>query len=162
MMPMDAQSTFTDFVQSLLGRRVSYASLFLNSLRVCIDRELGEKAGFFLWLEPIWHLGSGKGVLVGSRQAQTEEHEAHAALNLLVEQILGKHVESVSIEVLTNDIDVRFSDGYWVRTFVSDATDDESWYLWDCQSDWVVTGSPKGLRLEKHDPAQISGESTSE
>lgn len=152
-MPKDAQSTFKDFVQSLLGRRVSYVSLFLNSLRVCVDRQLGEKAGFFLWFEPVWHLGSPHGILVGSRQAQSEERDAHAALNLLVEEILGKQIESVCVEAITNDIDVRFSGGYWVRTLVSDPTDDETWYFRDCQSDLVVTGSPNGLRVEERPAA---------
>jgi hypothetical protein len=146
-MPKDAQSIFNDFVRSLLGRHVSYVSLFLNSLRVCVDRKLGERTGFFLWFEPVWHLGSPNGILVGSRQAETDERDAHAALDLLVQEILGRQVERIAVEALTSDIDVRFSGGYWVRTFVSDPTGDESWYFRDCQSDMVVTGSPKGLRL---------------
>jgi hypothetical protein len=147
-MPKDAQSVFNDFVRSLLGRPISYVSLFANSIRVCVDRELGEKTGFFLWFEPVWHLGSPEGILLGSRQAQTDEREAHAALNLSLQQkILGRQVERISVEALTTDIDIRFSGGCWVRTFVSDPTVDESWYFRDCQSDIVVTGSPKGVRL---------------
>jgi hypothetical protein len=68
------------------------------------------------------------------------------ALNLLVKQLLGRQVEQVSVDALTNDIAVRFSGGYWVRTFVSDPTDD-SWYFRDRQSREVITGSAKGLRL---------------
>ena len=158
-MAKDARSTFNSFVRSLSGHQVSYVSLFLNSLRVCIDRELGEKAGFFLWLEPAWQLGSPHGVLVGSRQAQTESPDARASLNLLVQEILGKQIECVSIEPLTNDIDVRLSGGFWIRTFVSDPTDDDSWYLRDCRSDLVVNGSPQGISLENrslpsHDGAE--------
>jgi hypothetical protein len=158
-MPEDARSTFNDFVQSLSGRRVSYVSLFLNSLRVCLDRELGEKAGFFFWFEPAWQLGSPDGILVGSRQTQSETSGAHASLNMLVKDILGKQIEHVSIEALTNDIDVRFSGGFWIRTFVSDPTDDESWYLRDCQSGLVVTGSPKGVSVGiRSDPSHERAE----
>jgi hypothetical protein len=146
-MPKDEQSVFNDFVRSILGRRISYVSLFSNSMRICVDRKLEEKTGFFLWFEPVWHLGKPNGILVGSRQAQTDERDAHATLNLSLQEILGRQVESIAVEALTTDIDVRLSGGYWVRTFVSDPTDDESWYVRDCQSDMVVTGSPKGLRL---------------
>ncbi|MGA8675025.1 MAG: hypothetical protein WB621_07425 [Candidatus Acidiferrales bacterium] len=70
-------------------------------------------------------------------------------MSLLVEEICGKKIESIRVEAATNDIDVRFSGGYWVRAFVSDPTDDEAWYFRDCHSDVVVTASPTGLRLEK-------------
>lgn len=146
-MPQDPQSVFNGFVQWLHGREIQAASLFLNSLRLCVGCEFGEKGGLFLYLDPVWHLGGPEGVLVGSRQAQVEERDAHAALNLLVQPLLGKTVTSVSIEALTFDIDVRLSSGYWVRTFVSDPTDDENWYIWDKQKDLTVTGSPKGLHL---------------
>jgi hypothetical protein len=138
---------FADFVRRLVGHRVSHSSLLLNSLRVCIDRQLQENSGFFFWFEPVWHLGNSNGVLVGSRQAQVEERDAHAALNSLVEELVGREIERVSVEPLTNDIDVRFSDRYWIRTFVSDPTAEENWYIRDCQSDELVRGSAKGLRL---------------
>jgi hypothetical protein len=147
-MRKDSRSVFNDFVHRLVGRKVSYASLLLNSLRICVDRQLNEKSGFFLWFEPVWHLGSPEGILVGSRQAQTEECDAHAALNVLVERLVTRQIEHVSVEDFTNDIDVRFSGGYWVRTFVSDPLADEDWYVRDCESNVVVTGSTKGLRVE--------------
>jgi hypothetical protein len=146
-MPKDVQSALADFIRRLVEHRISHSSLLLNSLRVCIDRQLQENAGFFLWFEPVWHLGNPSGVLVGSRQAQVEERDAHAALNSLVEELVGRRIERVTIEPLTNDIDVRFSDGWWIRTFVSDPTAEENWYIRDCQSNEVVTGSAKGLRL---------------
>lgn len=158
-MLQNAQSVFNDFVQRLLGREIQAASLFLNSLRLCVGCEFGEKAGLFLYFDPVWHLGGPKGVLVGSRQAQVEERDAHAALNLLVQELLGKKIERVTVDALTGDIDIRFSGGYWVRTFVSDPTDDENWYIWDKQKNLVVTGLPTGLQLEER-PAR-SDESTS-
>jgi hypothetical protein len=148
MKPKDAQSVFNDFVQWIAGRRVREASLFANSLRVCIECEFGDRIGLFLWFDPVWHLGCPKGILIGSRQAQVEERDAHAALNLLVQELLGREVEHVTVDALTAEIDVRFSGGYWVKTFVNDPTDDMNWYFWDKQKNLVVTGSPMGLRLE--------------
>src|SRR5580658_902583 len=127
-MAEETQSVFDGFVRRLTGHKVSYASLFLNSLRICVDRQLQESNGLFLWFEPVWHLGGPVGVLVGSRQAQTEERDAHAALNSLVEGLVGRQIELVAVEPLTNDIDVRFSGGYWVKTFVFDPEADENWY----------------------------------
>jgi hypothetical protein len=157
-MPQTVQSVFNDFVQWLIGREIQAASLFLNSLRLCVGCEFGQKAGLFLYFDPVWHLGGPKGVFVGSRQAQVEERDAHAALDLLVQELLRKKIERVSVDALTGDIDVRFSGGFWVRTFVSDPTDDENWYIWDKQKNLVVTGSATGLQLEER-PAR-SDEST--
>src|ERR1700691_1655272 len=106
MKPKDAQTVFKDFVQWIAGRKVREASLFLNSLRVCVECEFGERTSLFLWFDPVWHLGSPKGILVGSRQAQVEERDAHAALNLLVQELLGREVEHVSVDALTAEIDV--------------------------------------------------------
>ena len=69
-------------------------------------------------------------------------------MNALVKKLVGQAIERVSVEPLTNDIDVRFSDGYWIKTFVSDPTADENWYIRDCESNEVVTGSAGGLRLD--------------
>jgi hypothetical protein len=143
----DAQLVFHGFVRRLIGHKVSYASLFLNSLRICVDRQLQESTGLFLWIDPVWHLGSSNGVLVGSRQAQVEDRNAHVTLNLVVEELIGRQIEDVKVEALTNDIDVRFSGGYWVRTFVSDPEAEENWYVRDCKSNQVVSGSPRALQL---------------
>jgi hypothetical protein len=149
-MPQNAQSVLNDFVGWLVGRKVREASLFLNSLRVCVECEFGEKAGLFIYFDPVWHIGSPRGVLVGSRQAQTEERDAHAALNLLVQELLGKRVESVTVDSITGDIDVRLSSGFWVRTFVADPTDEESWYIRDKKEELTVAGSANGLQLRSH------------
>ncbi len=152
-MPNDAQSVFNGFVQCLIGRNVEDADLFLNSLRITVDGDFGGDTGLFLWFDPVWHLGSPQGVLVGSRQAQVEERDAHSALNLVVQQLHRRQVERVSVEALTNDIEVRFSGGYWVKTFVSDPTADMNWYFRDRQTHEVITGSAAGLRLDQEAPA---------
>jgi hypothetical protein len=156
MTPQEAQLVFNDFVQWLKRRKVEAAELFLNSLRICIEGQFGEDTGLFLWFDPVWHLGSPKGVLLGSRQAQTEDRDERGALNSFVQELLGREVERVSVDALTSDIDVRFSDGYWVRTFVSDPTADMNWYFRDRQKKLVVTGSAAGLRLSNSPPSDIS------
>lgn len=157
-MPDDAQLVFYSFVQRLIGHEVSYASLFLNSLRICVDRQLQESTGLFLWFDPVWHLGSSNGVLVGSRQAQVEDRNAHATLNVVVQELVGRQIEDIKVEALTNDIYVRFSGGYWVRTFVSDPEAEENWYVRDCKSNQVVSGSSRALRRSvratEHDSPQ--------
>jgi hypothetical protein len=156
MMPHEAQHVFNDFVQWLKGRKVEAAELFLNSLRLCVEGQFGEDTGLFLWFDPVWQLGGPKGVLVGSRQAQAEDRDVRSALNLLVQQLLGQEVEHVSVDALTTDIDVRFSNGYWVRTFVSDPTADMNWYFRDRQRKLTITGSAAGLRL-RNSPSSEDG-----
>ena len=53
-----------DMVRWLIGREVEAAGLFLNSLRLSIDGYFGANTGMFLWFDPVWHLGSYRGVLV--------------------------------------------------------------------------------------------------
>jgi len=142
-----------DMVRWLIGREVEAAGLFLNSLRLSIDGYFGANTGMFLWFDPVWHLGSYRGVLVGSRQAQAEESDAQGAMNQLVQELVGKRIEGVAVEALTNDIDVRFSGGYWVRTFVSDPESDYNWYFRDRRIDLSVYGSAKGLRFRNSAPA---------
>jgi hypothetical protein len=156
MTPKETQLVFNDFVQRLIGRKVEVADLFLNSLRLCIDGQFGGDTGLFLWFDPVWHLGSATGILVGSRQAQVEERDAHAALNLLVQGLLGREVERISVDALTNDIDIRFSGDYWIKTFVSDPTADMNWYFRDRRMKLVVTGSAAGLRLNNSPPSDES------
>jgi len=153
MTPATARSVFNDFVQWLLGRKVEVADLFLNSLRVCVEGQFGEDTGLFLWFDPVWHLGCPKGILVGSRQAQVEERDAHAALNVLVKELEGREIERVSVDALTSDIDIRFSGDYWVRTFVSDPAAEMNWYIRDRENNVVVTGAASGLRLCDSRPA---------
>jgi hypothetical protein len=147
MTPYEAQPVFNEFIRWLKGRKVEAADLFLNSLRLCIEGQFGEDTGLFVWFDPVWHLGGPKGVLVGSRQAQAEDRDVRGALNSLVQQLLGREVERVSIDALTSDIDIRFSNGFWVRTFVSDPTAEMNWYFRDRQRKLTVTGSAAGLRL---------------
>ena len=73
--------------------------------------------------------------------------DAHAALNSLVKGLVGRQIELVAVEPFTNDIDVRFSGGHWVRTIVSNPEANENWYFRNCQSNRVVTGSSNGLRV---------------
>lgn len=151
-MTKDARSVWEDFVCFLTGRKVSYASLFLNSLRICIDRQLKEPTGFFLWFEPVWQVGAPEGILAGSRQAQTEDRDAHAAINRIVEELVGREIERISLDDISCEIGVRLAGGYWVRTFVSDPTADEDWYVRDCASNVVISGSAKGLRVSDRGP----------
>ena len=65
--------------------------------------------------------------------------------------LLHKQIERISVENLSGDIDVRFSGGYWVKTFASDPNDDESWYIRDRRAGLIIRGSPKGLRLDVRD-----------
>lgn len=141
----------------MTGRKVDAAGLFLNSLRLSIGGGFGEKAGMFVWLDPVWHLGSARGILVGSRQAQVEHPDTHAALNDTVQELVGQTLKSVSIENLTNDIDITFSGGYWVKTFVSDPADDSNWYFRYRERNISVIGSANGLRIDRSTPLSENG-----
>lgn len=93
--------------------------------------ELGQKKELYFWFEPTWHVGCATGVVLGSRQAQVEDKDAHAQLDVLAAQLNGHTIESADLDSITHDIQLRFSGGYWLRTFAADPADEESWYIRD-------------------------------
>jgi hypothetical protein len=138
---------FEDFASRLIGHRVSFTRLAGNSLLIYVDCEPSDNKGLTIWFEPTWHLGSPRGVLLGSRQAQVDGKEAHSRVAEPLDQLAGKAIEKVLIEEITFDLRVVFEGGYWITTFVSDPTDDESWHITDNSSKLQLFASPAGLQI---------------
>ncbi|GAC1651561.1 MAG: hypothetical protein NVS9B15_11860 [Acidobacteriaceae bacterium] len=126
--PNDAERKLREILDQLRGAEIDDTLLAGNSLILYIgDKPL--ETGFSLWFEPTWHIGDSTGVILGSRQAQAEDKPTHDALGKMAARLRGKRIESISIDTLTHDIDIRFSSDYWLRTFVSDPTDEETWII---------------------------------
>ncbi|MGO9516472.1 MAG: hypothetical protein ACLPND_05455 [Candidatus Korobacteraceae bacterium] len=130
-MTENAENVVRQYLGDILGKRVSSAWLALNSFIVDVEWELGEKKELYFWFEPTWHIGCATGVVLGSRQAQVEDKDAHAQLGEIAAQLNGRKIEGAELDPITHDIQLRFSGGYWLRTFVSDPADEESWYVRD-------------------------------
>ena len=143
----DAEGLFQEFRQRLVGRPVTFTRLAANLLLVYIDGEPGSGTGLTFWFEPTWHLLGPEGVILGSRQAQTEDAESHSNLSDLPLMLIQKKVEEVSVSPLTHDIEVLFEGAYAIVTFVSDPTDDESWHIRDNHSKQRLVGCANGLRV---------------
>ena len=139
---------FEQFAARLVGHRVSYTRLAGNSLLIYVDCKPGDSEGLIFWFEPTWHLGSSRGVLLGSRQAEVEDKESHTRVAEPLHQLRSKTVEKLSIEEFTFDLHVFLEGGYWIKTFVSDPADDESWHITDNASKLCLRASPSGLRIE--------------
>jgi hypothetical protein len=138
-------------IGDITGKQVRFVRLVTNSLLIYIECEPPAEAGFTLWFEPTWHIGCDRGVLLGSRQAQVEDNESLAKLSDLAGQLIGRVVERIEIDPLSHDMNVRFSDGYWAKTFVSDPTDDHSWDISDNAQRLVLEASPTTFaRRERH------------
>jgi hypothetical protein len=120
---------FDNLRNSLVGHAIKYTRLVTNSLILYIDCEPGDKSGFTIWLSPTWHVIGPTGVLVGSRQVQTDEDDngveafERGAESLLT--LRNKEILSLEIESLTYDLHLRLEDDFWVKTFVSDPDDEE-------------------------------------
>jgi len=143
----NAERLFQEHRERLIGRPVTFTRLAANSLLVYIDGEPGSGTGLTFWFEPTWHLLGPAGVLLGSRQAQTEDAENHSRLSDLPLKLFQKKVEEVSVSPITHDIHVLFEGAYAIATFVSDPTDVESWHIRDNQTKQRVVGCAKGLRV---------------
>ena len=136
-----------DFRHRLIGHPVTFVRLAANSLLVYIDSEPGSVTGLTFWFEPTWHLVGPTGVLLGSRQSQIEDAEAHSKLSDMTLGLFDKKVEEISVVPLTYDLHVVLEGAYSITTFVSDPTDDESWHIRDNHTGRRLVGCAAGLRV---------------
>jgi hypothetical protein len=156
---MEPRSYFDRLRNGLEGHTISMTRLAANSLLIYVECEPGDKQGVTIWFEPAWHFAGPGGVLVGSRQAQMDDEpddtEAFYRVAEPLRVLEGKLIESVIIEPIMHDLQVRVDDGYWIKTFASDPNDDESWYIKHNASGRFLKGFPKGLAVESRDTEQI-------
>jgi hypothetical protein len=106
-------------------------------------------AATVIWFEPIWHFRGSEGVIVGSMQAAaaSDTEEGLNAVSMLMDLIHRKVIEQVVVEPLTFDLSVEFAGGYCIKTFVSDATNDESWHIRENATGVRLQGSPSRLSI---------------
>ena len=116
-MAKTAEDIVRESLASLLGRKVSSASLAANSLIVDIETQPDEHSELWLWCEPTWHIVSPEGSALGSRQAQVEGKQ-HNEIGQLAAQLDGCTIERLDVDQHTRDILIHLSGGYCVRTFV--------------------------------------------
>lgn len=151
---MEATEYFATLKQELIGRRITFTRLAGNSLILYIDCKPGDKSGYTIWLEPTWHVMGTAAVLLGSRQAQTEDEMEHERLGNLLRQLHGKAIAAISYGALTYDLEVQAGD-YTARTFVADPTDSETWHIHDIANHSKLFGSAQGLEIADS-PAQTA------
>ncbi len=144
---MDPRLLFETLKVQLAGRRVTYRRLACDSLLLYLECEPGDGTGVTLWFEPIWHLCGQGGVLVGSMQIahESDSEEKMDAVSEPMHVLEGQRVESLSYDSRTFDLTVTFEGDCSIKTFVSDATSEESWHIRDNTTCVRLKGSPKGL-----------------
>ena len=150
-MAKTAEDIVRESLASLLGRKVSSATLAANSLIVDIETRPDEHSELWLWCEPTWHIASPEGVLLGSRQAQVEGKQ-HNEIGQLAAQLDGCTIERLDVDQQTRDILIHLSGGYCVRTFVSDPNDEEIWYIRDKGRGLAMGASPKQFFVREVEP----------
>lgn len=148
---MEPEAVFATLQAKLLGRAVNFRRLAANSLLLYVDCEPGDQTGVIVWFEPTWHVLGPVGVLAGSRQAQFDdaaaEEDGLAQLGAQLDVVLGQTITSLEIDPLTHDLAMTLKRGYAVKTFVSDATDEETWHIRDNATGVILYGSPRGLSV---------------
>ncbi|WP_165071447.1 hypothetical protein [Paludisphaera rhizosphaerae] len=156
---MDPIRLFKRFRRRLVGGEVTFIRLMCNSLLIYVDCEPGDGQGLTLWLEPAWHVTTPQGVVAGSCQAQGEaevgrptREELDRVWDLLAPALLNRPIESIRINVRSQDLIVTVEGGNRVRTFVSNPEDDHTWHIRDNSTGLMVYGSPAGLEVHRGKP----------
>ena len=141
------------FRQNIVGHSITYTRLAANSLILYVDCQPGDEIGFVIWLEPTWHVKGPTGVLVGSRQAQMDDapgdREAFSRVAEPLSTLHNKKIVSMGIELLTHDLHLRLEGELWIKTFVADPTDDESWHIRDAAGRMKLVGSPRKVSVRQ-------------
>ena len=137
----------------MLGREIVHKRLFLSTLQLYLEPEPGAELGLEVWCEPDWQLVGPDGVIAASDTIEFDpEAEDPDALQQMVSKatdvLRGCLVEEVAVDARTFELEIRFSGGLAVRTFVSDPADPEPWILRDPLADIWLSGTPAGLLLE--------------
>ncbi|NHN34654.1 hypothetical protein [Paenibacillus agricola] len=136
-------------IKRLEEKQVSFVRLAGNSLIIYLECLPGETdIGASIWLEPTWHFRSLNKVITGSRQAQTDDKEEHEVLSQKLGNMVMKRVKCINIENGSNDLTLELDDGFSVKTFVSDPTDEESWHVLDHEQKVKIIGNPEKIILE--------------
>lgn len=143
---------FAALRSKVLGRPITFRKLEDRTLLLFIDSQPGDGTGVTFCFEPAWHVRKPGRVLTGSIDAQfedddPEEEEGIQRLEDLLEVLQGEIVKDVAIEPETFDLTLTLSGGYLVKTFVADATDEETWRIRDNTTGSELSGSPEGLSV---------------
>ena len=149
---MDTKAFLEHIRNRVLGHPIKFRRLAANSLLIYVDHEPGDRTGFLFWFEPTWHLVGPERVLAGSRQAQehpdAEDPESgFRAVASALDIVYGKEIEAIIVEEKTNSLVLRLSGEYLLRSFVSDPTEDEDWYIKENETGRRIAGSAAGLAV---------------
>jgi hypothetical protein len=160
---MEIEAFIAYLRHSLPGQPIRFFRYAANSLMVylgCTPEDLGRKVGdpgYVIWLEPTWHVCSLKDVLVGSREAQIDPEGGEPNWDRLIgllNPLLGKRVEAVTTDFLSNDLVLIVEGGYLIRTFVSDAQSDHLWHIDDNARRIALYADPRGFELVEREDAE--------
>lgn len=150
---MDPQAAFIALRGRMLGREIVHKRLFLSTLQLYLEPEPGAELGLEVWCEPDWQLAGRDGVITGSDSIDFDpEAEDPDALQRIVSKatdvLRGCLVEEVAVDARTFELEIRFSGGLAVQTFVSDPAEPDQWLLRDPSADIWLSGAPAGLLFE--------------
>ncbi|WP_188539965.1 hypothetical protein, partial [Paenibacillus segetis] len=136
-----------EIIISILNRTVQFVRLAGNSLILYCDCEPGNlKQGYSIWLEPTWHIRNNVEVITGSRAAQTEDETEHINISRQLKQLYGNRIKRLTIEPITNDLQIEMDEGIIIRTFVADPSDEESWHIRDLGKSLRIIGNPRTIQ----------------
>lgn len=135
-------------LQQLERKQVTLVRLAGNSLILYLDCKPGDKNnGSILWLEPTWHFRSSEMIISGSREAQTDDETEHNTIADKLNRLVYKSIDYIIVETGSNDLIIKFDDDLFLKTFVSNPTDEKSWSITDNVQKIKIIGNPKEIKL---------------
>ena len=123
-------------VANLVGSRLSFKRIAATSIIFYFGGEPGDSTVQSFWLEPPWRYECGGRVVVGSRDlnlddtdfvSKDEKNNEWNRRCCLVDGVENHMLESITLDPISHDIALIFSEGHIVRQFSSSALNETGW-----------------------------------
>ena len=156
-MSSSPKDVYDAIARQLVGGRISDTRMFLSTLQVCVAQARAGESAFEIWCEAPWHVHDSERVVVGSGALQpptsfgdeTEVARADAAQarasNTARALLVGRAIESVTVQPASFGFHVLCADGVVLETFTEDGDAETSWVLREAAR--AVRGTGLGLEL---------------
>ena len=147
-------------LEKLIGQTVSFKRLAGNALIIYFFGEPGDDNVQSIFIETSWRFEQSGKVIVGSYDLQEDEDEfetkeeveqAFRQRAALTQSLVGATLHNVSVDFVSSDITLAFSDEQIVKSFANSAFDDLCWTYRNRPEKLAVYASSLGLNAAIED-----------
>ena len=145
-----------DALNRLIGKSLTFKRVAANSIILYFDGEPGDDAVRSIWLEPPWRYEIDDRVIIGSSYLWLHESDFQSKEEMdsewnrrcrMTDSVNDNPLETVSIDLVSNDMMLRFVGGKVMRNFSNSGLHDIAWTYRDRTQKLVVEVSSEQIEV---------------